>query len=76
MVGWASGLGSSDTGRSRVGSPLLKAQCSVAWFGSALVSEEVGVEARVEVKLSEQEGGLAMTPVSHRRTRAGGLGWV
>lgn len=54
----------------------LKVQCFVAWFGSGLVSEEVGVEARVEVKLFEQEGGLAMTPDSNRRVRAEGLGWV
>lgn len=56
MVGWASGLGSSDTGRSRVGSPLLKAQCSVAWFGSALVSEEVGVKPELRSSfLSKRE---------------------
>lgn len=48
----------------------------MACFGSALVSDEIGVETRVEVKLFEQEGGLAMTPVNHRRTRAEGLGWV
>ena len=53
-----------------------KVQCLVAWFGSGPVSEEVGVEARVEVKLFEQERGLAMTAVSNRRVRAAGLGWV
>lgn len=47
----------------------------MAWFWSGLISEEVGVEARVEVNLFEQEGGLAMTPDSNRRVRAEGLGW-
>lgn len=69
------GWGLPGTGRSRVSSLKLKVQCFVAWFGSGLISEEVGVKARVEVKLFEQEGGLAMTPDSNRRVRAGRLGW-
>lgn len=42
----------------------------MAWFGSGLVSQEVGIEARVQVKLLKQEGGLALIPVSNRRIRA------
>lgn len=43
----------------------------MVWFGSGLVSEEVGIEARVKVKLFKHEEGLAMNPVSNRRIRRG-----